>query len=1315
MAWVTTLGPDMAQVEYRLSEQCGCDMEHQDTAEPATDAQVDYRLGAAGDLEWIGRGLADVGLAAGTAVYKDAARALMDGRDPRTGEQLVRPKLAVDPRAKLPARPLVEAVEAAATVHGIDVEELLDDDKLSKRFGRLQRGVRREGDGHRLSVGDVDVLADAAGIDSASLYGPSELAEARRFADARIRIGNRGYDLTLDLPKSYSALFALADPRFAAELEEAFLEAARETVAAVEDWTVYAMAGEHGGGRTAARVATSGALGWMTVHRSARPVDGRPGDPHLHAHINIANMALAADGKWRTVAAGGRDLHRHAHAADALLKARLRELSAQRFGVRWERHPQTGAWEVVGIPEDLRADFSRRTAQVTAATDADASTAEQKLAARKLAESKDTATPAVDVRADWRARAQAVVGDVDAMVAAAAPGGPDGPAPARGGPGSGPVVPAPADVAAHIWREDGGLTAHRKVVTRADVLAAVIDACPHGLPDADAAKALTDAVLAVPGHAVPLPDQGSAHLTNAQRFTHTSVLAAEQVIVETTTARLDEGAAQLTPAAAELAVATFEAGAGFELSPEQGGVVERLLTAGHGLDVVVGVAGAGKTTLMCAARGGWEAAGLRVAGASTAAVAASNLQTEAGIEAATVAAWLADLDRGGRRLADTDVLVLDEAAMVDDRALARLLSAAAEHGVKVVAVGDPQQLKAIGIGGGFKRAHELVDGATLTENRRQTDAAERAALRVWRDGGRHTALAALAEHGRVHAVHTPEEAQAGMLGAWWDVRGRVGGDVHDQVEDLLLLAARNADVDVLNAGARELLKQAGQLQEERVFALPAGQRLPLAVGDLVRVRRNDYRTRHGGDIDVLNGFRGVVTAVGPDGVRVQWRRPGVDGRPALFEADLNADQLAAGALSHGYAMTVAAAQGLTSRYALAYGVGAEANTLYPALSRAKFETHLWLPADVVEDDATRRRLGEARTEEELLQRTVAAYAASLEGDRPDGMVCDEVAHAPAPPVPRQEPLDAGSGSRHGPDPVPHWRQRRFGDVPTGKLLTRAQAADRDAALADQRAEEVTVRAAALHNVLGTAAAPGRRAVAERLAHLEAAEHHLAAAEAAEREAHALDGRIGELYAANRRDLNTWQLIQRRAAKKSSAVTFQRGRLHRDAQALRAHVDQRTAHIQQVRAQELELTVQAAELREQARGELAAATGSTAPRRDLRAHADRLRAGLPGYIRSQDAADRSRYEQLLAQANRHRSEVAQRRVAAAGLREESAVRGRLSAGQHAAESAERTEAVRQAAERRRREQERIRALHQHHLSPRSYAPPGHGRGGPGLGR
>ncbi|MFB6633622.1 AAA family ATPase [Streptomyces sp. NPDC056362] len=46
--------------------------------------------------------------------------------------------------------------------------------------------------------------------------------------------------------------------------------------------------------------------------------------------------------------------------------------------------------------------------------------------------------------------------------------------------------------------------------------------------------------------------------------------------------------------------------------------MDRLLTAGHGVDAVIGVEGAGKSTLMDARRIAWDATGTTYAGASSA-------------------------------------------------------------------------------------------------------------------------------------------------------------------------------------------------------------------------------------------------------------------------------------------------------------------------------------------------------------------------------------------------------------------------------------------------------------------------------------------------------------------------------------------------------------------------------------------------------------------------------------------------------------------------------------------------------------------------
>ncbi|MFC9295752.1 MobF family relaxase [Streptomyces sp. NPDC057011] len=1094
------------QVEYRLSEDCGCDR--------AEDAQVEYRLAGESTLRWIGGGLAELGLVAGGRVDPGAARALMDGRDWRTGEQLVARKQALDPRGKVIARVVVDALAEAAATAGKTVSEYLGRPALAKRFGQAERGILRDGETHLLPLADAERLAAAAGLALDELYGTDTVAEARKWMGHRVDVGLRGVDITLDLPKSISVAYGLAGAELAGRIEEDWLASVTEAVHALEEWAAYGMAGHHGDGRQAERVETSGLIGWTTLHRSARPVDGSPGDPHLHVHVNIAHMAKCVDGKWRTIAGGGEDLHRYAHLVNEIAEGRLRARLAETFGARFERSGTTGAWELAGVDEGLRGAFSRRHRQVIDLAGEGASREQQKAAARKSAEAKEDAGPGAP-REAWRTRAAAVLGGgeaaVNAMVAAALPGwGGSAPPLSAGG---GPQMPSPAEIAAQIWDAEHGLTASRKTVSHTHVMAAVAKTLPY-LLSTQQLTALTDEVLAVGGHAVRLADSNRGHHTHRQRYTHTTVVAAEQDIIECAAAGLDQHLAQLTTEAAEMTLASVEvanstADRPFTFSAEQRAVVMRLLTAGHAVDAVIGVAGAGKTTLMQAARTGWEAAGLRVVGASTAAVAAANLAAEAGIESRTIAAWTHEVS-GGRGLHGVGVLVIDEAAMVDDRALAALLRHADGTGTKVVAVGDPLQLRAVGIGGGFARIHRIVDGLQLTENRRQRDVVERAALQDWRSGARTSALAAFADHGRVHAEDTATEALTSMLAAWNEARARWAGDPHGQVCELLLLAARRADVAVLNAGARAALVASGELEQGRTYAVAGGGRIDFAAGDLVHIRRNDYRSRRDeAAVDVLNGFRGVVLALDERrGVLVQWRRPRPTGGFAMYEAWMSARDIAEGRLTHAYAMTIGSAQGLTAAVTIAYGLHADSHSLYPALSRARRESHLHLPLDELEDHPTRAALGPVRTDADRLDRAVAAYGRILQADAvADGiMVTDELTRVRVPA--------ARTLVREEPAYTP-WQQRPYGHLPAQHLTARAAEAGAAAQRAEDMAAEHERQAGVQQSRLDAPVTPGGAFAAEAYEVLsragawtqrarEEAERHAAALRHAESMRHVLE-------------------------------------------------------------------------------------------------------------------------------------------------------------------------------------------------------------------
>ncbi|MFE1781358.1 hypothetical protein ACFW9F_01865 [Streptomyces sp. NPDC059506] len=281
---------------------------------------------------------------------------------------------------------------------------------------------------------------------------------------------------------------------------------------------------------------------------------------------------------------------------------------------------------------------------------------------------------------------------------------------------------------------------------------------------------------------------------------------------------------------------------------------------------------------------------------------------------------------------------------------------------------------------------------------------------MWRTGDHELALRMLADGGRLHSVETAQEARSQILMAWDELRLQHWTDPHDLIANLVVLAARNADVDALNLGAQAIRREAGELEAEHTYALPGGDTLTLAVGDIVRVRANDYRSRRGEGRDLLNGYRAVITAIDNQyRVEITWRvkdAKAPDGHRTEF-GQVTPQKVTDGALSLGYAMTIAASQGLTCNTSLMHGHGANAFATYPGITRARRQNHLRLPLAIIEDERTRARLRKARTEEERLERAVDAFARFLGQSRPDGMISD-LLHQPSTPakLPAQRDLSA---------------------------------------------------------------------------------------------------------------------------------------------------------------------------------------------------------------------------------------------------------------------------------------------------------------------
>jgi conjugative relaxase-like TrwC/TraI family protein len=847
-----------------------------------------------------------------------------------------------------------------------------------------------------------------------------------------------GYDLTFSAPKGVSLLWAFSSDQIRGEITEAH---DRAVVAVLDQLGKEASFARRGAsGQTL--IEAKGFIGAAFRHRTSRALD-----PQLHTHVVVPNLVQGADGRWS--APDGRHLYAWKKTAGTLYQSALRSELAP-LGLAWEVR-RNGLSELADLRKPILRAFSKRRVEIEAAMETRGVTSAQagERAALATRATKPVGVLPTDLlREEWTAQ----------LAQIQLPAG-------QGGTRSAlprdlimetvgnfrPLPPQPnqleavfsilageARVSLDDWEldervilEHGGagnrvmpLALLSSTFARREAMAALaraFDVTP------DEAAALTDQFLErssiVRVRAEPETgrdaemDYERMRTTNGapvrvtigdQRFTTTELLAAEERIVETATRLTRVHMATVAPGlVAEVAEHHPH------LDGEQLDGVRKLLTSGNGVDLVIGQAGTGKSTMLRAARVGWEAAGMKVIGAAVAARTAADLEAGTGIPSSSLAQILADLKRGGE-LTNKHVIVVDEASLVGTRALDELCNRASSAWAKVVLVGDNRQISSIDAGGALRTlANEMGDHVvTLTTNRRQAgddQAWEREALAALRDGEISPAVQAYLEHGRVTLAGTIDEARQRLIDDWWAVH---------RDHTTAIMAVRRVDVATLNELARARRQAGGELGRELVMGEKA-----FSVGDRVIFERNQRvqgadehnRVAREETVRIRNGtFATVVGVVDPAGERelvdARTREGDVALGRGIDQGDVargrgtdqgdvaHQDRAAQGdvaravglvvtlddgrrvvlpveyvstSTSLGYALTVFRSQGITVDHAFGLaGAGLSQEAGYTQLSRGRLSNNLyvassdnprWEIGHYAEDRALRDQMDELRT------------------------------------------------------------------------------------------------------------------------------------------------------------------------------------------------------------------------------------------------------------------------------------------------------------------------------------------------------------------
>lgn len=401
----------------------------------------------------------------------------------------------------------------------------------------------------------------------------------------------------------------------------------------------------------------------------------------------------------------------------------------------------------------------------------------------------------------------------------------------------------------------------------------------------------------------------------------------------------------------EALVAEWEAGDDIRLAPGQRDAVAAALQ--HGVFVLTGGPGTGKTTVVRGMIGVLENLGLTVRLGAPTGRAARRLAEATGRRATTVHRMLEAQGTNGEEEAvfardadeplEADVIILDEVSMMDIVLMDHFLTAV-PPGCHVIFVGDVDQLPSVGPGAVLKEIlrAEVLPYLRLTEIFRQ--AAESVIVRNAHavNAGRMPDCAADSAF-QFREAASPEAAAEMVVALCARELPAAGYEVWSDVQVLSPMHRQVCGVDHLNRLLQDALNPHTPGLPER-----SGGGFTYRLGDKVMQTKNNYQKK------VFNGDVGRIMALEGDVLTV------------LFEGGVSADYGAneMGELAPAYAMSVHKSQG--SEYSViilpllpGHRIMLQRNLLYTAVTRAKEQVILLgsraALRTAVENDRTRRR------------------------------------------------------------------------------------------------------------------------------------------------------------------------------------------------------------------------------------------------------------------------------------------------------------------------------------------------------------------------
>ena len=540
-------------------------------------------------------------------------------------------------------------------------------------------------------------------------YDPNDLGEKTKLTrNAGSENRTAAFDLTFSADKSVSTLWAMTDGHVHDELARAHDDAVRTAL----DLIVGKYCAKTRDRPTGEPLRTIDAkiMAATFQHQSSRE-----NDPQLHTHSVIFNLALADDGKWRSLQ--GKPLYDWQKTAGAVYRNALAWNISQRLGLAVERYGRNGEMSrIVNIPQDLQDFWSkRRKAIVAAAKGMGISTADSAARAEQL--NKNTRRPKQqgELRSEravrWEFEAGRYVQDIQAALDAV--------------PRHQIADEDMEELRELLQRIPDDLTETEAIFRVNHLFQRIANVLP-GLMPPEQIEAVASQILER-ADVLELDRWGEgadvkADLPHTRVFTTKKQLDRERDI-ERIAHSLAVQPAEDIPTELVDKHLDMLAEKGMPLSAEQARAV-RIATTGQRNVIIEGAAGSGKTTTLAPITDIARKAGWTVYGTGQAWRTANELAAATHIPSWCLMTLLNKYRKGQLDLDEKSLIIVDEAGQLRVSHAARLLEIAEKTGARIIWAGDTRQQQPIGAGPGLRLLQSAVGSVLVTQIRRQRADAE---------------------------------------------------------------------------------------------------------------------------------------------------------------------------------------------------------------------------------------------------------------------------------------------------------------------------------------------------------------------------------------------------------------------------------------------------------------------------------------------------------------------------------------------------------------------------------------------------------------